>query len=144
MGENLSPENRRKTMRAVKGKGTRLEKRLFSLLARTGMRGWKQNADEIVGKPDVAFVKRRIAIFVDGCFWHGCPQCQRKLPKTNRMYWKRKIERNISLAESYNRQLRAHGWLVIRIWEHELSGFGDRKMVEAKILRKLNSRTTSV
>ena len=139
MGDNLTPEDRRKTMQAVKGKGTRLEKRLFSMLAGMGLRGWKKNVDAIMGKPDVAFISQRVAVFIDGCFWHGCPHCQRKLPKTNRKYWERKITRNIALAKSNNRRLRADGWTVIRIWEHEISKTADTGKIKAKILRAIHA-----
>ena len=108
-------------MKAVKSKGTKLEKRLFAMLAGMGISGWKKNVKSITGKPDVAFPDRKIAIFVDGCFWHGCPLCQRKLPETNHAYWEKKIRRNIELAELYNEQLRLAGWTVIRIWEHEIA-----------------------
>ena len=108
-------------MQAVKGKGTKLEKRLFAMLAGMGISGWKKNVEGIPGRPDVAFSKQRIAIFVDGCFWHGCPHCRRKLPITNHAYWERKINRNVELAKSYNKQLSREGWTVIRIWEHEIT-----------------------
>jgi DNA mismatch endonuclease (patch repair protein) len=124
-------------MRAVRGKGTRLEKRLCSMLAGMGLKGWKKNVESIIGKPDVAFVSQRVAIFIDGCFWHGCPHCRRKLPQTNREYWERKINRNIALARSHNRRLRADGWTVIRIWEHEINGTTGRKRIKAKILQSL-------
>jgi DNA mismatch endonuclease (patch repair protein) len=120
MSDNLNPDDRKRTMQAVKSKGTRLEKRLFAMLTGLGISGWKKNVQNIKGKPDVAFLNQKIAIFVDGCFWHGCPHCQRKLPQTNRAYWKKKIKRNIELAKFYNEQLNLEGWTVIRIWEHEL------------------------
>ena len=138
MGDNLTPEDRRKTMQAVKGKGTRLEKRLFSVLAGMGVKGWKKNVDTIIGKPDAAFISQRVAIFIDGCFWHGCPHCKRKLPQTNRKYWKSKIERNIALAKSHNKRLRADGWAVVRIWEHEISGTTNMQRIRTKILRSLS------
>jgi len=121
MSDNLKPDDRKRTMQAVKSKGTRLEKRLFATLAGMGINGWKKNVKSIAGKPDVAFPIQKIAIFVDGCFWHGCPHCRRKLPKTNRVYWKRKIKRNVELAKFYNGQLSQDGWTVIRIWEHEIA-----------------------
>jgi DNA mismatch endonuclease (patch repair protein) len=135
MSDNLSPADRRKTMQAVKGKGTRLEKRLFAVLARMGLRGWKQNVKEIIGKPDVIFINQRVAIFIDGCFWHGCPACRRKLPATNREYWERKISRNVALAKAHNRQLRRDGWTVVRIWEHEMANI---TKVKARISRALS------
>jgi DNA mismatch endonuclease (patch repair protein) len=108
-------------MQAVKSKGTRLEKRFFAMLVGMGISGWNKNVKSITGKPDIVFPNQKVAIFVDGCFWHGCPHCHRKLPKTNRIYWERKIKRNIDLAKLYNKQLRQDGWIVIRIWEHELA-----------------------
>ncbi|MFZ5822696.1 MAG: very short patch repair endonuclease [Chloroflexota bacterium] len=128
MSDNLKPDDRKRTMQAVKSKGTRLEKRLFATLSGMGISGWKKNASNITGKPDIAFLIQKIAIFVDGCFWHGCPHCKRKLPKTNREYWERKIKRNIELAEIYNAQLNREGWKVIRIWEHEIRDKGTLKL----------------
>jgi DNA mismatch endonuclease (patch repair protein) len=140
MGDNLNPVDRRKTMQAVKGRGTRLEKRLFSMLAGMGVKGWKKNVDNIIGKPDVAFVRQRVAVFVDGCFWHGCPHCKRKLPQTNRKYWKRKIEHNIALAKSYNKRLRADGWAIVRFWEHEMKVGADLRKIRFKIVHSLGER----
>lgn len=120
MSDNLKPDDRKRTMQAVKSKGTRLEKRLSAMLSGMGISGWKKNVKNIAGKPDIAFLNQKIAIFVDGCFWHGCPYCRRKLPETNHEYWERKINRNVELAEFYNEQLRHEGWTVIRIWEHEI------------------------
>ena len=140
MSDNLKSKDRRKTMQAVKGKGTRLEKRLFSMLAGMGLRGWRKNVDNIIGKPDIAFAGQRVAIFVDWCFWHGCPRCKRKLPKTNRQYWRRKIQRNIALAKSNNRRLRADGWTVIRFWEHEIGKATDTGKLRAKILSAIGNK----
>lgn len=126
--DNLKTEDRRKTMQAVKGKATKLEKRLWAMLAGMGVRGWVKNASNITGKPDVVFSSQRVAVFIDGCFWHGCPHCRRKLPQTNREYWERKIKRNIELSKLYNKKLRGMGWTVVRIWEHE--------MVNTAIIRK--------
>jgi len=134
MSDNLTPEDRRKTMQAVKGKGTKLERRLWAMLAGMGLKGWKKNVDTITGKPDVVFTDQRIVVFMDGCFWHGCPYCCRKLPKTNREYWEKKIERNVELAQLHNEQLQRDGWTVVRIWEHEMA---DTAKVRARILRAL-------
>ena len=121
MSDNLTHEHRLKAMRAVKAKGTRLERRFSSMLAGMNLRGWKKNVDNVLGKPDVVFEALRLAIFLDGCFWHGCPFCHKKLPSTNRDYWEKKISRNKSLARSYTKKLRKNGWIVVRVWEHELS-----------------------
>lgn len=134
MTDNLTPADRKKTMRAVKGKGTQLERRLWSMLAGMKLKHWQKNPSGIIGNPDVVFPKERIAIFVDGCFWHKCPYCQRKLPQANCEYWERKISRNVALAEAYNRALVDSGWQVIRIWEHELKNPQARTQVRANLL----------
>lgn len=137
MADNLKPEDRLKTMQAVRGKGTRLEKRLWAMLAGMRLKGWKKNAESITGKPDIIFTNQRVAVFIDGCFWHGCPYCQRKLPKTNQEYWERKIKRNVALAKLHNRQLRQDGWTVVRVWEHEMS---DTTKIKIKILHALENK----
>ena len=137
MSDNLKPEDRRRAMQAVRGKGTKVEKRFSSILVRMGVRGWRKNADNVIGKPDIVFEQQRIAIFIDGCFWHGCPSCQRKMPRTNRAYWERKINRNIVIARSNNRQLRGRGWTVIRVWEHEVNNNSGTEKIKTKILHTL-------
>ena len=127
-------------MKAVKGKKTRLEKRFFSMLAGMNLKGWRQNASDISGKPDVAFINEKVAIFIDGCFWHGCPFCKRKLPQTNHRYWANKIARNVELAKFYNKRLRNDGWIVIRVWEHQIANDEKRRKVRSKIQLKIKSR----
>lgn len=139
MPDNLTPKDRRKTMQAVKGKRTRLEKRLFSMLAGMGLKGWKQNVSNVTGKPDVVFARQKVAIFVDGCFWHGCPVCKRKLPQTNRKYWERKIARNVKLAKSHNQHLYKNSWTIIRIWEHEINSKVARQEIVVKIRESVKS-----
>lgn len=133
MPDNLKPEDRRKTMQAVKGKGTSLERQLFSMLAGMRLKGWRKNADDIIGKPDAVFDDAHLALFIDGCFWHGCPHCRRKLPQTNVEYWERKIARNIERAQRYNQMLTESGWTVIRIWEHEIREVSARADIQSKI-----------
>jgi DNA mismatch endonuclease, patch repair protein len=137
MGDNLKPEDRRKTMQAVKGKATKLERRLASMLAGMKLGGWKRNVREVAGKPDVVFPSEKVAIFIDGCFWHGCPYCQRKLPVTNREYWEKKIRRNVELAELHNQKLADDNWSVIRIWEHQMKDPIEMKKLKHHILHAL-------
>ncbi len=137
MVDNLTPEDRRRTMQAVKGKGTGPERRFFSMLAGMRLKRWRKNANDVVGKPDVVFDGERVAIFVDGCFWHGCPHCKRKLPETNREYWERKINRNIELARLNNQRLHENGWVVIRVWEHEINNPTNREKIRSEIRQAL-------
>ena len=77
------------------------------------------------GKPDIIFSKHRIAIFVDGCFWHGCSE-HYQIPGTNTEFWNNKIEKNVKRDRKNNSNLRNMGWTVIRFWEHELkNNMGD-------------------
>lgn len=76
---------------------------------------------DVPGCPDFVFVDRRIAVFVDGCFWHGCRRCARNLPHSRQEFWSNKIDRNRKRDRAINRRLRADGYIVIRIWEHSLA-----------------------
>jgi DNA mismatch endonuclease (patch repair protein) len=119
--DNLSKEDRIKTMRSVKSKKTGPERRLRAMLIGAGFIGWRINPEGIDGKPDFAFPDNKIAIFVDGCFWHGCPICKRTLPETNKAYWEKKINRNAQRDQEYTEKLQKAGWRVLRIWEHQLT-----------------------
>ena len=138
MPDNLTPEDRHKTMQAVKGKGTRLERRLSSMLAGMRIKGWHKNVRDIIGKPDIVFPEEWLIIFIDGCFWHGCPHCNRKLPETNKEYWERKIQRNVERAKIQNQKLTEDGWTVIRIWEHELRDPYARATIRTEIRQTLS------
>jgi DNA mismatch endonuclease (patch repair protein) len=83
------------------------------------------------GKPDFVFPKFKLAVFVDGCFWHGCPKHATK-PENNRAYWKRKLSANKTRDRLVNQTLRRAGWRVLRIWEHELA-----KKNEARLVKRL-------
>jgi DNA mismatch endonuclease (patch repair protein) len=116
-GFALPNKVRSANMRAIQSHGNRsTEWRLRSLLIRSSCRGWKVRAKEFVGTPDFAFPKSRLVIFIDGCFWHGCPRCGH-IPKTNQKYWAAKIGRNQNRDSKYSRALRSQGLKVIRIWE---------------------------
>ena len=73
----------------------------------------------IIGNPDFANKKQKIAIFIDGCFWHKCPKHYIK-PKNNMIFWKNKIKKNVQRAENVNKLLKKEGWRIIRIWEHDI------------------------
>lgn len=96
------------------------EGRLASLLRRNKISGWRRHL-RLPGKPDFAWPEARLAVFVDGCFWHG-HNCGRNVtPKTNAQAWREKMLRNKARDRRANRRLRKLGWKVIRIWECQLS-----------------------
>ncbi len=106
-------------MSLIRGKGNKeTEQTLLLLLKHNKITGWRRHLP-LPGKPDFAFPKQKVAVFVDGCFWHGCPKCYTR-PKTNRAFWDRKREDNMARDKRVNRQLRLQGWKVIRIWQHYL------------------------
>jgi len=74
----------------------------------------------IPGKPDIAFISRKIAIFINGCFWHRCPNCNYGLPKHNRQFWEDKFNKNIIRDKKKIEQLKEMGWIVITVWECQL------------------------
>lgn len=133
MPDNLSPENRRKAMRAVKSKGTSPERILWAMLAGMRVRGWRKNAVDVPGKPDVVLDEKKIAIFVDGCFWHGCPVCKKPLPEHDREYWEKKISRNAERDKMNTKALLEEEWTVVRIWEHEIVPAARRATVRKRI-----------
>ncbi len=113
------PKVRSRAMAAVKGKHNRTTEIQFRMaLVRSRVTGWTTHTN-LPGKPDVYFPKPRIAIFLDGCFWHGCGRCGH-VPKTNTLFWATKIERNQDRDRRNSRLLRRQGISVIRAWEHTL------------------------
>jgi DNA mismatch endonuclease (patch repair protein) len=116
--DNLAHEQRSAAMRGVGAKDTSPEIVVRRLLRSIGETGYRLHRTELPGKPDIAFIGRKLVIFVHGCFWHG-HSCQRgaRMPKTNQDYWSRKIERNRSRDAKNVAALHAMGWKVLVIWE---------------------------
>lgn len=113
--------SRSELMSKIRSKGAKsTELRLSELLLETGLQGWVQDY-VLLGKPDFAWPDLKVAVFMDGCFWHG-HDCGRNLkPKSNVEAWKEKISGNKKRDRKINRELRADGWSIIRIWECELA-----------------------
>ncbi len=127
----FSPEKRSEVMSRVRGKGNKAtELRLVEMLRAHKITGWRRHA-KVFGAPDFVFPKLRLAVFVDGCFWHGCPE-HGSVPATNRDFWRSKISRNRERDREVTRELKRRGWRVLRLWEHEL-----RKSREVAALRRL-------
>lgn len=118
MADVMSPAKRSALMSRIRGGDTGPE-----LLLRRAVwgRGLRYRVNFRVGRvrPDLVFVGARLAVFVDGCFWHGCPQ-HSTMPKNNREFWEQKLRRNRERDTENTQWLEAEGWRVLRIWEHEI------------------------
>jgi DNA mismatch endonuclease (patch repair protein) len=120
MADVFSKRKRSQVMAAIRSKGNKdTEQKLVSILRLHGIKGWRRHP-ALPGKPDFVFHRERQAVFVDGCFWHGCKKHAR-LPKSNVAYWRAKLERNAMRDRRNTRLLRKRGWKVLRFWEHALS-----------------------
>ena len=137
MMDNLSAEHRTKAMRAnVSGQRKTTEWALRARLIALGFSGWEVGPPDIPGSPDFLFRSARLAVFVDGCFWHGCTE-HRSIPRTNREMWRDKIEKNRRRDQEVSLRLSNMGWRVLRIWEHELSS--EPAAVVKKIIENLQA-----
>jgi len=118
--DNMSKEQRSYTMSRIRSYGNQTtEERLKKIFRAEGIKGWRRHVD-LPGKPDFVFRKGKVAVFVDGCFWHGCPRCNLN-PKTNTEYWIKKIRGNRRRDRETRVLLKSRGWIVVRIWEHALN-----------------------
>lgn len=135
MADVFSKNKRSEIMSRVRGRGNRrTELALICIFRRSGIVGWRRNRP-VFGKPDFVFQRERLAVFVDGCFWHGCPRHATK-PATNRAFWRKKLARNKARDRLVNRNLCKAGWRVLRIWQHELKR-GSQVRCVARIQRAL-------
>lgn len=116
MTDTLTKKQRSYCMSQIRGSKTKPELKIKRLMQSLG---FLYQPKGIIGKPDFADKKRKISVFIDGCFWHGCPKHFRK-PNSNRAYWLPKIRQNKARDRKVSTALRRAGWKVIRIWEHEL------------------------
>ena len=122
-------------MRRMPRASSRPEVALRRELHRRGLR-FRSNLATLPGRPDIAFTRARLAVFVDGCFWHACPTCRRRSPTNRAEFWAAKIDENRRRDERQRRQLRRAGFHVMRVWEHEI-----RRESWLKRLRSMLRRT---
>lgn len=124
MVDTFTRKKRSEIMAQIKGSGNlTTELRLIKIFRAYKIIGWRRNKP-LFGRPDFIFPKAHVAIFVDGCFWHGC-RTHKNIPKTNHEFWVKKIEGNILRDQIVSRTLRNSGWQVLRIWEHEVKTDAD-------------------
>lgn len=134
MADVFDKAKRSAVMSAIRSRGNKdTEERLVSIFRAAKLRGWRRNS-KLMGKPDFVFREVRVALFVDGCFWHGCPIHGRN-PSSNVEYWTAKLKRNEERDRRVSRFLRRAGWSVVRVWEHELL---EPRVITRKIRRAIS------
>ncbi len=116
MADTLTTAERSALMSKIRSNGNRTtELRLIEIFRANKITGWRRNF-ALPGKPDFVFPKARLCVFVDGCFWHGCPKCYRQ-PKSKKYFWRKKVAVNQARDKAVARKLRRQGWRVMRFWE---------------------------
>lgn len=122
MPDVFTPEKRSAVMARIRNTGNRdTELRMVALFRAHRITGWRRG-QSLFGKPDFVFRRERVAVFVDGCFWHGCPKPKHApLPKNRAEWWAAKLARNKRRDATVNQMLRDAGWTVVRVWECELT-----------------------
>ncbi len=130
MADVFSTLKRSAVMAAIRSRGNRnTELKLAAILRSHGLSEWHRH-QPLPGCPDFIFRSERVAVFIDGCFWHGCPRHGRS-PDSNQAYWLPKLKRNKEHDRRATRELRAAGWAVLRFWEHDLKD-------GARVVRRLS------
>lgn len=129
MSDVFNKSMRSAVMSKIRSKGNKAtELRLIKLFQSAGLTGWRRNYP-VKGKPDFVFINNRVAVFVDGCFWHG-HDCRNIRPKDNAEYWTKKRERNMKRDIEVTKMFHDRGWTVVRIWECELKKKNENETLE--------------
>jgi DNA mismatch endonuclease (patch repair protein) len=120
--DHLSSRKRSAHMSKIHSEGNQsTELRVESALRENSIGGWEKHPKGIVGTPDFFFQRAKLAVFVNGCFWHGCPKCARNVPQNRRDFWLAKLEQNRRRDRRVLRQLRRLGFRTLTVWEHSLN-----------------------
>lgn len=134
MTDVFDPTKRSEIMSRVRDRGNvATEMRIISILRMERIIGWRRQYP-LFGKPDFVFPKQRVAMFVDGCFWHSCP-IHGSIPASNYEFWREKLQRNRVRDRQVIRELQKQGWRTLRVWQHELK---DPTKVARKVTRTLS------
>ena len=135
MADIWSKKKRSEVMSLIRSRGNKAtELRLIEIFREFHVTGWRRN-QKLLGKPDFTFRRERVVVFVDGCFWHGCPKCYKR-PGSNQEFWDAKIEGNRKRDRHVSRELRLEGWKVVRIWQHQLD---NPARTVGRVIRALHS-----
>lgn len=119
-------------MSSNKAKNTKPEISFRKALYYKGIRGYRLNWKKVPGRPDIAFPGRKIAIFINGCYWHRCPYCDLALPKTNTVFWSEKFEKNVKRDKRKEKELLDLGWTVLVFWECDIKTKIDHCITKVK------------
>jgi len=128
MTDTVSKEKRSEIMSRIRGSDTSFEERFRKSLWGAGLR-YRKNVKKLVGKPDIYFASKKLVVFLDSCFWHGCKDHCR-MPSSNVEYWEKKISRNKKRDKEVTKYYKDNGFKIIRIWEHELKANFKKKIEE--------------
>jgi|TARA_B110000116_G_C16737642_1_gene536881 DNA mismatch endonuclease (patch repair protein) len=138
MVDNLTPEKRTEVMKSIISEGTKPELVLRRFLFAEGFR-YRKNYKKLPGRPDIVFIKKKIAIFVHGCFWHQHKNCKiTNKPRSNTLFWKEKFAKNLERDKRNQKDLREMGWNTIVIWECEILDTNRKTRNLSPILNRLN------
>jgi len=119
MTDFITKEKRSNIMKSIRSKNTKIEIIFRKELYRQGLRGYRINNKNIYGSPDVVYTKHKLAIFLDGDFWHGYDwKVKGRVPPKE--YWQEKIQKNIERDNKVTNELQVQGWIVLRFWEYEI------------------------
>jgi len=122
MTDVFTKKKRSEIMSRIRAKDAKLEKNFLEGLSaishEAGYR-YRKHYTGLQGKPDIAFPSKKVAVFIDGCFWHGC-HLHSRVPLSNVSYWEKKLKRNKERDREVNRAAKNKGWSVIRLWEHQV------------------------
>lgn len=114
-------ESTSRVMSANKAKNTKPEVALRKALWATGRQGYRLHSKQLPGRPDIAFGKKKLAIFINGCFWHRCPTCNLPLPRSNTEFWSNKFNANVARDKRKIKALQRIGWRTMTLWECKIA-----------------------
>lgn len=121
-----------RVMSANRAKNTGPEQAIRSAIRNAGLKGYRFNLKNLPGRPDIAFTSKKVAVFVNGCFWHRCPYCKLRLPATNKEFWREKFKRNRKRDKTKQKLLEQAGWKVFVYWECQIKAGPEALAAELK------------